>query len=43
MVRLESGHTVAVNADLQGAYGGTPDGALLKIEAAREAWVNDQT
>jgi hypothetical protein len=43
MVRLEGGHAVSVNADLQDAYGATPDEAYSKLEAAVEAWVKDQT
>jgi hypothetical protein len=42
MVRLESGQTVAVNAEFQDALGGTPDEAFSKLEAAVEKWVKDQ-
>jgi hypothetical protein len=42
MVRLESGHTASVNAELQDAYGATPDEAVSKIEAAVEEWVKDE-
>jgi hypothetical protein len=43
MVRLESGQTVSVNAELQDAYGATRDDAFSKIEVAVEEWVEDQT
>jgi hypothetical protein len=43
MVKLEGGHTVSVNADLQDAYGATPDEAYSTLETAVEAWVKDQT
>ena len=43
MVRLEGGQTVSINADLQDAYGATPDEAYSTLEAAVEAWVKDQT
>jgi hypothetical protein len=43
MVRLEGGGTVSVDADLQDAYGATPDEAYSKLEGAVEEWVNDQT
>jgi hypothetical protein len=39
MVRLESGHTVAVNAELPDQPGATLDEAFSHIEAAVEAWV----
>jgi hypothetical protein len=39
MVRLESGRTMPVNAELQDSYGATPDEAFSRIEAAVEAWV----
>ena len=43
LVRLESGQTVSINAELQDAHGGaTPDEASSTVEAAVEAWVNDQ-
>jgi hypothetical protein len=43
MVRREAGHDVSVNAELQDAYGATPDEAVSRIEAAVEKWVKDQT
>jgi hypothetical protein len=43
MVRLESGQTVSVNAELQNEYGATPDEAFSKIERAVEAWAQRQT
>jgi hypothetical protein len=43
VVRLEGGHTVSVNAELEDAYGATPDEAYSTLEAAVEAWVKDQT
>ena len=43
MVRLESGQTVSVTAELQDAYGATPDEAYSKLEAAVEEWLKDQT
>jgi hypothetical protein len=43
MVRLESGQTVSVNAELQDAYGATRDEAFSKIEMAVEEWVKDPT
>jgi hypothetical protein len=43
IVRLESGQTVSVNADLQDEYGATPSEACSKIEAAVEAWAQRQT
>ena len=43
MVRLESGHTISVNPELQDAYGATPDEALSRIEAAVEEWATNQT
>ena len=42
MVRLESGHTVSVHAELQDAYGATPDEALSNIEASVEEWAKNQ-
>lgn len=42
MVRLESGHTVSVIAELQDAYGATPDEAVSKVDAMVEKWVKDQ-
>jgi hypothetical protein len=38
IVRLESGQTVSVDAELQNEYGATPDEAFSKIERAVEAW-----
>ena len=43
LVRLESGPQVAVNADLLGAYGATPDEASSQIEALVETGVKSQT
>jgi hypothetical protein len=43
LVRLEGGQTLPVDADLQDAYGATPDEAFSRLEAAVEAWVKDQT
>jgi hypothetical protein len=43
MVRLESGQTVVVNAELQDAYGATRDEAFSKIEVAVGECVEDQT
>ena len=43
LVRLESGQQVAVNVDLHGAYGATPDEAFSRIEALVETWVKTQT
>jgi hypothetical protein len=43
LIRLESGHTISVNAELQDAYGATPDEALSRIEAAVEEWAKNQT
>jgi hypothetical protein len=43
MVRLESGHTVAVNAELPDQRGATLDEAFSYIEAAVAAWVRAQT
>jgi hypothetical protein len=43
MVRLEGGHTISVDADLQDAYGATPDEAYYTLEVAVEAWLKDQT
>jgi hypothetical protein len=43
MVRLESGHTISVNAGLQDAHGATPDEALSRIEAEVEEWEKNQT
>jgi hypothetical protein len=43
MVRLESGQTVSVNAELQDAYGATRDEAVSKIEMAVEGWAKDPT
>jgi hypothetical protein len=43
LVRLESGHTVSVHAELQDAYGATPDEALSNIEASVEEWAKSQT
>ncbi len=42
MVRLESGHTTAVNAELQDQPGATLDEAFANSEAAVEAWVKGQ-
>jgi hypothetical protein len=39
MVRLESGHTVAVNAELPDQRGATLDEAFSHLEAAVAAWV----
>jgi len=41
MVRLESGHTMAVNAELQDQPGATLDEAFANSEVAVEAWVKD--
>jgi hypothetical protein len=38
MVRLGSGQTVSVRADLQPEYGATRDEAFSRIEAAIEKW-----
>jgi hypothetical protein len=43
MVRLESGHTVPVNAELQDQHGATLDEAFTHIEAAVAAWVKART
>jgi uncharacterized membrane protein YqjE len=43
MVRLESGHTVLVNVELQEEKGATLDEAFSQIEAVVEAWVEDRT
>jgi len=43
MVRLESGQTVSVTADIQTAHGATRDEAFSKIEAAIQEWVKDRT
>jgi hypothetical protein len=43
MVRLESGHTVAVNAELPDQPGATLDEAFSYIEAAVAAWVKAHT
>jgi hypothetical protein len=43
MVRLESGQTVSVDAELQNEYGATPDEAFSKIERAVEAWAQRRT
>jgi hypothetical protein len=43
IVRLESGQTVSVDAELQNEYGATPDEAFSKIERAVEAWAQRQT
>jgi hypothetical protein len=43
IVRVESGQTVSVNAELQNEYGATPDEAFSKIERAVEAWAQRQT
>ena len=43
LVRLESGRTVAVNAELPDQLGATLDEAFANSEAALEAWVKDQT
>ena len=43
MVRLQSGETVSVNAELQDAYGATRDEAFSKIEMAVEEWAKDPT
>ena len=42
LVRLESGHTVAVNAELPDQRGATLDEAFAHVEAAIAAWVKDQ-
>jgi hypothetical protein len=39
LVRLESGHMVAVNAELPDQRGATLDEAFAHLEAAVEAWV----
>jgi hypothetical protein len=43
MVRLESGHTVAVDAELPDQPAATLDEAFANSEAAVEAWAKDQT
>jgi hypothetical protein len=43
MVRLEAGRPVSVNAELEVAYGATPDEAYSTLEAAAEAWMKNQT
>ena len=43
MVRVESGQTVSVDAELQDEYGATPDEAFSNIERAVEAWAQRQT
>jgi hypothetical protein len=43
MVRLQSGHIVAVHAELPDQRGATLDEAFSHIEAAVEAWVAHQT
>jgi hypothetical protein len=43
IVRLESGHSVSVTAELEDVYAATPDEACATLEAALEAWVNRQT
>jgi hypothetical protein len=43
MVRLESGHTLSTNAELQDAYGATPDEAFSRAEAEVEEWAKNQT
>lgn len=43
IVRIESGQTVAVNAELEDVYAATPEGAYATLEAAVEAWVKEQT
>jgi hypothetical protein len=42
IVRLESGHTVPVNADLLMAYGPTGHEAVSKLEAAKAEGVTNQ-
>jgi hypothetical protein len=42
MVRLESGQTVPIKAELQDAYGDTPAEVVSRLEAAVEEWVKDQ-
>jgi len=42
MVRLESGQTVSVNAELQDAFGPTPDEAYSRLQTAVEEWVDGQ-
>jgi hypothetical protein len=41
MVRLEDGHPVSVNAELEDAFGGTPDEAYSTLEGMVEAWMKD--
>jgi hypothetical protein len=43
MVQLESGGTASVHAELQDAYGTTPDEAFSRIDKAVEEWVRSQT
>jgi hypothetical protein len=43
MVRLESGQTVSVTADLRNAHGATCDEPFSKIDAAIQEWVKDRT
>ena len=42
IVRLESGDTVPVNANLPSAYGPTRREAVASLEEAVAAWVKDQ-
>jgi len=41
LVRLESGHTVPVDAELPDQHGATLDEAFANSEVAVEAWVKD--
>ena len=42
VVRLESGHTESVNAELPGMYSSTRHEAVSKIETALAEWVKAQ-
>ena len=42
MVRLESGHTVAVNTELEDQQGATLDEAFSRLEGAVATWVKTQ-
>ena len=42
IVRLESGRTEGVNAEIPDEYGATADEAFSKLEAAVERWVKNQ-
>jgi hypothetical protein len=43
LVRLESGHTVPVKAELPDQPGATLDEAFASLEAAVATWAKDQT